>query len=118
MDHKQQKDEYLKKRRQEKIRRKNKRNNRYTIIFASIITVVLCSFFIIRTNQINKDIEVKKAQYESLQQEKEQAAKKKLELEKKLNYVLSDEYIESVAEEKLGLLKENEILLKPKSSRN
>jgi cell division protein DivIC len=62
-----------------------------------------------RINQENKQAQEK---YESLQTQATSESQKGDELEQKLEYVRSDEYIESIARERLGLVKKDEILIK------
>lgn len=96
----------------QKIREANVRRNRRTCLFALVITLILCTSLLVQTYRMNQDNKEAQAKYESLQTQATSESKKGDELEEKREYVRSDAYIESIARERLGLVKKDEILIK------
>lgn len=77
---------------------------RMTVGFFAVY--VLCQFII----SFSSIVELRK-QEENLKLELEAAYKERVELEEQISYMRSEEAIEKTAREKLGLIKEGEILI-------
>jgi cell division protein DivIC len=65
-----------------------------------------------QTYRINQENKQAQEIYESLQTPATSESQKGEELEKKRESVRSDEYVESIARERLGMVKKDEILIK------
>lgn len=94
-------------------RRKNRmRHYRRSVMSVGIVLVLLVlvvSFGSISLRKKNSELKVQEAKLqEQLQAEKERTE----EIEELKQYVMTDEYAKKIAEEKLGLAKENEILFR------
>ncbi len=101
------------------VRRRPKRRSRWRIqrhrrsVFA-ISAVVLLLFIVVSMSSISlraKEAEYQVQEQELKQQLKEEKARTK-EIKELGEYVGTDEYVEDVAKEKLGLIHEDEIILK------
>ena len=65
-----------------------------------------------RGNALNQQIQQNSLKESALEQQLEDETKRTEEIQELEQYMQSDEYIEKIAREKLGLLKENEILFR------
>lgn len=101
------------------VRRRPKRRSRWRIqrhrrsVFA-ISAVVLLLFIVVSMSSISlraKEAEYQVQEQELKQQLKEEKARTK-EIKELGEYVGTDEYVEDVAKEKLGLIHEDEIIFK------
>lgn len=101
------------------VRRRPKRRSRWRVqrhrrsVFA-ISVVVLLLFIVVSMSSISlraKEAEYRIQEQELKQQLKEEKARTK-EIKELGEYVGTDEYVEDVAKEKLGLIHEDEIILK------
>ena len=101
------------------LRRRSKRRSRWCIqrhrrsVFA-ISAVVLLLFIVVSMSSISlraKEAEYQVQEQELKQQLKEEKARTK-EIKELSEYVGTDEYVEDVAKEKLGLIHEDEIILR------
>lgn len=95
-------------------RKTSQRNeNRWAVI--TVVLVALSMAFVLR-NQVNV-LKEKQAAYqeriETLTSQVEAESRRSEQLEQYRIYVQTKQYIEKVAKEKLGLVKPDEILLKP-----
>ena len=79
-----------------------------SIVAITAVIILLCGMVIVHGMALKKSNDAYKVQEEELQTQID-AEKERSELKK---YVGTDEYIEEVAREKLGLVKENEILFR------
>ena len=66
----------------------------------------------VRGNALNQQIQQNSLKESALEQQLEDETKRREEIQELEQYMQSDEYIEKIAREKLGLLKENEILFR------
>ena len=108
------KQEHLRKRRRQKRQEQVKRRQKKIVIFALGITLVICMVLLTQAFKINKSNSQKREDYESLQVEATKESKKGDELEESKKYVKSNDYIESIARERLNLAKKYEIIVQPK----
>jgi len=100
-----------------KVRRKTKKKDRWGNRLAIVgITLVVASLALVvnvkSTSMKKKDLEYQ-AREAALIKQVEQEENRANELEEYLVYVQTKQYIEEVAKQKLGLVKPDEILLKP-----
>lgn len=101
------------------VRGRTKRRSRWRIqrhrgsVFA-ISAVVLLLFVVVSMSSIS--LRAKEAEYQAQEEELKQQLKEEEarteEIKELGEYVGTDEYVEDVAKEKLGLIHENEIILK------
>lgn len=101
------------------VRGRTKRRSRWRIqrhrgsVFA-ISAVVLLLFVVVSMSSIS--LRTKEAEYQAQEEELKQQLKEEEarteEIKELGEYVGTDEYVEDVAKEKLGLIHENEIILK------
>ena len=75
-----------------------------SIVAITAVIILLCGMVIVHGMALKKSNDAYKVQEEELQTQ--------IDAEKLKKYVGTDEYIEEVAREKLGLVKENEILFR------
>lgn len=97
-------------------RRQRKRTQNYRRSMLGIITVLLLLVMVVSVNSITlraKEKEYQAQQIELAQQIEEEKARAK-EIDELEKYVGTDEYVEEVAKDKLGLVHENEIIFKAK----
>ena len=98
-----------------KIKRKISEKNAHRWAVITVTVVVACMAFVLN-NQVRM-LKQKQAGYqeriESLTKQVESESKRSEQLEQYRIYVQTKEYVEKVAKEKLGLVKQDEILLKP-----
>ncbi|MBR6755920.1 MAG: septum formation initiator family protein [Peptococcaceae bacterium] len=86
--------------------RKKMKMNWRRVLVAGFALYVLCQFVI----SLSSIVELKK-QEAVVEAELEAAYKEQAELEEQIDYMQSEEAIEKTAREKLGLIKEGEILI-------
>ncbi|MEF9941728.1 MAG: septum formation initiator family protein [Lachnospiraceae bacterium] len=97
------------------VRRQKKRIQRHKRSILSISAVILLLVVVVSVNAMSlreKNKTYKAQELELLAQIKEENERTE-EIAELKEYVSSDEYIEDVAKEKLGLVHENEIVFKP-----
>lgn len=95
-----------------KIAYRKKNQNRFSMFLVTLVVVMLLIAVSIKSIEMKQNLEEKKsesAQLTELIQEQEDRA---LELEEYRKYVQTDKYAVEVAREKLGLVFEEEIVLK------
>ena len=95
-------------------RRQKKRMQRHRRSVLAVSAVVLLLFVVISVNSVS--LKAKEEHYQAQEQEleeqiREETARTK-EIEELSEYVGTDEYVEDVAKEKLGLIHENETIFK------
>lgn len=76
-----------------------------SIIVFAIIFILLC-----QKKNVDNRIIFYSEKYDTLQQALDEEKKHKKEIDKEAEYYKSDEYIAEIAREKLGILKDNEII--------
>lgn len=79
-----------------------------TLVVGSLAVVVN-----IRSTTMKNKAQEYEVRYENLQSQLAQEEDRKAQLEEKRIYVQTKQYIEKIAKEKLGMVKEDEVLLKP-----
>lgn len=100
-----------KSRKKNMVRRYNRQNQVTVLAITGIVSVLLVMLYFGGTS-LKKEIEEGQKRLTVLEQEIEDEEKRTEEIEALQEYMQSDEYIEKVAKEKMGLVKENEIIFK------
>lgn len=82
------------------------------MVMISIIVFAIIFIFILLCQKKNVDNRIifYSEKYDTLQQALDEEKKHKKEIDKEAEYYKSDEYIAEIAREKLGILKDNEII--------
>ena len=83
-----------------------------SIVAITTVIILLCGMVIVLGMALKKSNDAYKVQEEELQTQIDTEKERSEEINKLKKYVGTDEYIEEVAREKLGLVKENEILFR------
>ena len=83
-----------------------------SIVAITTVIILLCGMVIVHGMALKKSNDAYKGQEEELQTQIDAEKERSEEINKLKKYVGTDEYIEEVAREKLGLVKENEILFR------
>lgn len=92
-----------------------KRISRFTVFGVIVLCVVLCGTLTYKKTKLNEQKEEYLRQIAELKQEKKEVDARKEELKDFEKYVNSDEYIEEVARDRLGLVYKDEIIFEPDS---
>lgn len=100
---------------QRQIEREKKKQKRISIC-AMCVILLICAILLGQTLRIRSSNSKKRETYESLQVEATKESKKGDALEESKEYAKSDDYIESMARERLNLAKKDEIIVKPKEN--
>ena len=104
--------------RNERMKRKSKYSwgNRMALIGITMVVLSLAVVTNVGASSLReKDLEYQQKETELMKTLSEEEARAE-QLEEYRIYVQTKQYVEKVAKEKLGLVKEDEILLKPKAS--
>ena len=78
-----------------------------------VLTLVLCGTMLYKTAVLKAGTKEYSQQISQLKQEKSQVDKRSEELDEFEKYVNTDEYIEEMARDRLGLVYEDEIIFEP-----
>lgn len=97
--------------------RRGKKINRFTLFGALVLTIVFGSIFIYKTSELKAQSKEYSRQLEQLKEQKAEQESRDAELDEFEDYVGTDEYVEDVAREKLGLVYSDEILFKPEDDK-
>ena len=92
--------------------RRNRRYNRLAMLGISLVVCMLLVVLLVQGISIRKKIETNLAKQSILAGQIDEENTRTKEIEEMQEYMDSDEYIEKVAKEKIGLVKENEIVFK------
>lgn len=92
---------------------KKKKLSPYTVLGIIILCVVLCGTVTYKRIMLDRQSREYKAKIEQLQEEQEVQAERTEELKEFKKYVETDEYVEEIARDKLGLVHEGEIVFEP-----
>ena len=88
-------------------------HHKRSVLAISCIIVLLSAVIVVHGMTLQKQNKAYRAQEAELQAQIDDEKERSEEIDKLKEYVGTDKYIEEVAKEKLGLIKENEILFKP-----
>jgi cell division protein DivIC len=102
---------YSRKNKAENIRKRNI----WTFRGIALILLILVCVLLVQTNRLSRQKAEYEVQLHSYEESYEAESEKSEELESEKNWVKSDQYVESVAREKLGLVNSDEVLIKSKN---
>lgn len=92
---------------------KRKRISRFTVFGIIVLSLVLCGTMAYNYSVLKTQQKEYSRQLAGLKKEKKEADKRAEELKEYEEYVKTDEYVEEVAREKLGLVYKDEIIFEP-----
>lgn len=95
---------------------KTSRKRRTGISVIAILVLIICGIIMYKTIQVDKDLAAARDKLESLEKELTEAESEELVISEKKDYIGSDEYIEDIAREQLGLVYPDELLIVPDGS--
>ena len=102
----------IKKRRKKAGRSVQARQNKYTMVGISLIVCMLFGVLLYQGNSLQKRIDSNNEKMDQIAEQIDEEEQRTKEIDELEEYMQTDEYIEKAAQEKLGLLKENEIIFK------
>ena len=82
------------------------------MISISTVVTMLLAVLMIQGQSLQKKIKENNQRKEELQEQTETEQERTQEIQDMEEYMQSDEYIEKIAKEKIGLVKDNEIIFK------
>ena len=94
-------------------KRRDRWGNRLAIIGITMVVASLAVVVNVKSTSMKKKDQEYQIREEALMKQKEEEENRANELEEYRVYVQSKQYIEEIAKQKLGLVKPDEILLKP-----
>ena len=93
-------------------KRKQAARNKAAMVGISTVVTMLLTVLLIQGQSLQKRIQENEQRKEELLAETETEQERTSEIEDMEEYMQSDEYIEKIAREKIGLVKDNEIIFK------
>ncbi len=91
---------------------RKKAQNRFSLILAAAVAAIVLGLIVPRGWKLRTQLQEYTAQKEALEAQISSEEKRAEELEEYAKYTKTDEYVEKVAREKLGLVKKGEILFR------
>lgn len=91
----------------------DRQSNRFAIVAVTVVLVSLALVIRLRVSSLKEKQQQYIEREQSLKQQVEQQEQRAEELDEYRIYVQTKQYIEKIAKEKLGLVKPDEILIKP-----
>lgn len=91
------------------------RQNKMTMIGITFVVCVLMATLLVQGKKLNTKLSANEQRISELGQQIEDANRQPEEIDKIKEYMQSDEYTEKTAKDKLGLVKDNEIIFKEKN---
>ena len=95
---------------------KKKKLSPYTIAGIVALCVILCGTVTYKTYLLKRQSEAYQKRIEQLKNDQAEQKEREEELKEFENYVETDEYVEEIAREKLGLVHEGEIVFRPENN--
>lgn len=93
-------------------RQRNRVKTKKGMWIVALVAVVLCVSMLAGRAELSKTSRALEVEEQKLERDIEAQQEKREELDNKEAYMQTDEYIEEVAREKLGMVKDDEILFK------
>lgn len=94
---------------------KKKTNKNYLgMLVISMVALVLLGVFMVQAQTLERRLHVYNTKIEALEEQLKEEKQRAEDMEDVKAYMSTDEYVESVARDKLGLVKENEIVFREK----
>ncbi|MDO4557079.1 MAG: septum formation initiator family protein [Lachnospiraceae bacterium] len=90
------------------------KKNRISMMVIAAVAILLLSGLLVQGNTIKNQLAVYDAQEASIQEQIDTENKRTAEIDQLKEYMQTDDYAEEVAREKLGLVKDNEIVFQEK----
>ena len=90
------------------------RQNKMTIIGITFVVFVLMVVLVLSGRRLSAKLQAGQRQISELEEETERENRRTQEISELQEYMKSDEYIEQAAKEKLGLVKDGEIIFREK----
>ncbi len=94
-------------------RPRKKKLSPYTVLGIIILCIVLCGTVTYKRIVLSQQSKAYAAKIEQLKEEEKAQEKRTEELKEFKKYVETDEYVEEIARDKLGLVHEGEIVFEP-----
>lgn len=94
-------------------RRRRKKLSLFTVIGVLVFCAVLCGTMAFRTATLRAQSAKYSEQISELKREQKRLEEEKAELKDYQSYVKTEEYMEEIARERLGLVYPNEIIFEP-----
>lgn len=94
----------------------NRRERRTGVFMITGVVLILCFILTYNSFDMKASLREKSAEIEELQAQVDEQEQLKEELAKESEYINSDDYIEQIARDKLGLVNDNEIVFKKQDS--
>lgn len=95
---------------------RKKAQNRFSLVLAGTVAAIVLGLIVPRGWKLRTQLREYTAQKQSLEEQIASEEKRAEELEEYAKYTKTDEYVEKVAREKLGLVKKGEILFRSSGS--
>ncbi len=91
---------------------RKKPQNRFSMCLVSVVVIVIMIMVQVKNNELQQKIDAKNNELQLLESQIEAEKQRELEIQEYGKEVQTKGYIENIAREKLGLVYEDEILLK------
>lgn len=98
-------------------RRKRKKLKKATVIGVLLVTLAICTTLGYKQSVLKAQGKEYTCQLQELKKQKKQLQQDKEDLKEFKKYVKTDEYVEEVARDKLGLVYKDEIIFEPEDSK-
>lgn len=92
-----------------------RKRNRVSMVAISVIVMILLVFLVHQRNNVQAQLDRYQAEEVALQEKIEAEKARTEEIDQLKEYMKTDEYAEEAAREKLGLVKDNEIVFQESS---
>lgn len=103
----------MKKRKKRSARSRQNIQHRLSILLVSCVVVILTGMVFVASLSMHKKNQIYKAQEIELEKQLEEEKAREEEINEMEDYVGTDEYVQDIAKDKLGLAYPNEILFVP-----
>lgn len=96
--------------------RERKKQNRFNMLLAGLVVAILLVVILAGCIRLYGRLQASRARADELQSEISQEEQRSDEIEEYREYTKTDEFIEEIAREKLGLVYDGEVIFKEKTS--
>ena len=93
-------------------RRQRHQSHKRSVMMISVVLLLLCGVLTVNSVTLQAKNDSYKEQEKELAEQIDDEKARTKEIEAMQDYIQSDEYTEKIAKEKIGLVKENEIIFK------
>lgn len=98
-------------------RQKMSKKRKTGISVLAIIVLIICGIIMIKTIQVNNELQEEKQKLERIASEYDAALSEEQDIAARKDYQKTDEYIEDEARNKMGLVYPDEILIVPEDQK-